>query len=396
MTKPLAIIGALSLVAWTGLGLFAWSRVHDSVHVTVTDSSDPPTADAALLADRMGVLDADMDALVGSLGNNFQLVAAALESGGEATGSKLAQLEARLAALEAAVPSALEARETGAALTAALDRTERLAVRLESSVATGAMLASADAQEAERALNERLAQAEREQQARAAEMAARRAADAAAAEAPTGAAVAASAAPAPDADPARPKSFLAFDLPDRDFAFKGRRTYEVLGDLSRVGFDAKSTLHDFTGVTSKVTGSFTTDLAEADAGIEGLIEVDARSLDSGLAGRDEAMLEHLSADEYGTISFAPTGFERKSVDEAARTVAGRLTGDMTIRGVTRSISLDVKGSVDDARRLVVEGETPLDLTAFEVPVPNKLGMISMEKEVRMWLRLRLRAKAGRN
>ena len=47
--------------------------------------------------------------------------------------------------------------------------------------------------------------------------------------------------------------------------------------------------------------------------------------------------------------------------------------------------------VDEARRVVVEGEAPLRLTDYGVPVPSKLGLIGMEDEVKIWIALRARA-----
>src|SRR6185436_10140595 len=64
--------------------------------------------------------------------------------------------------------------------------------------------------------------------------------------------------------PAR-KSFLAFHKTMR---------LEIVPSLSRVGFDAKSTLHDFSGTTSKVAGELTTCLARPEQSCRGEIRVD--------------------------------------------------------------------------------------------------------------------------
>ena len=54
--------------------------------------------------------------------------------------------------------------------------------------------------------------------------------------------------------------------------------------------------------------------------------------------------------------------------------------------------MEVRARVDEARRLVVEGEMPLDLEDYGVPVPNQLGVVSMDPEVRVWVFLRARAR----
>jgi hypothetical protein len=73
------------------------------------------------------------------------------------------------------------------------------------------------------------------------------------------------------------------------------------------------------------------------------------------------------------------------------TVRGTARGRMSVRGVTRDFSMPVRVSVDASRRVSIEGQASLDLRDYEVPVPSKLGVISMESEVQVWIALRLRA-----
>ena len=191
----------------------------------------------------------------------------------------------------------------------------------------------------------------------------------------------------------RKSSFLAFNLPSRDFQFEGEQNFEVLGDLSRVGFDAKSTLHDFSGVSNKVSGSFRIDLAHPDKGISGSIAVVTDSLDTGLDGRDKAMLEHLGSEEYPEIKYVFESFTASSVDSKAQTVKGTVKGKMTIHGTTKPLEMEIAAHVDESRRLVIEGEVPLSREDYNVHVPGKLGVISTDDEVRIWIHLRSRAKA---
>jgi len=66
---------------------------------------------------------------------------------------------------------------------------------------------------------------------------------------------------------------------------------------------------------------------------------------------------------------------------------------MTIRGVDKDIQMKVNGRIDESRRLVIEGEVPLRLSDFSVHVPSKLGLISMNDQVRVWIHLRARARS---
>lgn len=191
-------------------------------------------------------------------------------------------------------------------------------------------------------------------------------------------------------DPAR-KSFLSFRLPSQGFSFDLLQRWTLIPSLSRVGFDARSTLHDFTGVTSALGGELLTNPARAEERCSGLIAVQAATLDTGLEDRDQEMLKHLATQDHPEIRFEWTGFVPGTVDAAGMTVQGTVTGSLTIRGVTRPLSMPVEVSVDSSRRLVIAGEAPIKLSDFEIPVPSKLGLISMEDEIRIWVALRARA-----
>ena len=213
-------------------------------------------------------------------------------------------------------------------------------------------------------------------------------------------------APAPAAAPPSPvaaaavsaaekprRSFLAFQLPSSDFRFDERRSWSVLPALSRVGFDAKTTLHDFSGTTSEVAGELTADLAHPEREPRLVLRVEAAALATGDEARDEKMRAHLAVGEHPALEFELTRFDPLAVDERARTLSGTAFGRMRIRGVEREASMAVRLSLDQAQRLCVEGAMTLDLEHFGVPVPNKLGLITMEKEVEIWISLRLRVNA---
>ncbi len=194
------------------------------------------------------------------------------------------------------------------------------------------------------------------------------------------------------AEGAKPrKSFLAFQLPSDDFRFDERRTWAVLPALSRVGFDARTTLHDFTATTSTIEGELEADLARPGEAPRAHLRVQAAMLASGDEGRDEAMREHLAVEEHPDLEFELTRFEPAEVDATALRASGLVHGRMSVRGVTHEVAMPVQLSIDDAHRLCVQGEMALDLTHYGVPVPNKLGLITMEKEVKVWISLRLRA-----
>jgi polyisoprenoid-binding protein YceI len=163
-----------------------------------------------------------------------------------------------------------------------------------------------------------------------------------------------------------------------------------------VGFDAKSTLHDFTGATSKVAGALTANLADPAGGWRGTVTCAVASLITGVDGRDTAMRENLDAANHPEIRFEIKRFApaEHGIDAAAMTVRGEIRGTMTIRGVSRELRMPVAVRVDDSKRLFVEGHVPLRLDDYDVPVPNQLGLVKMDPEVNVWIALRARVRGG--
>ena len=190
----------------------------------------------------------------------------------------------------------------------------------------------------------------------------------------------------------KPKAFLGFQLPSRAFHFDQVQQFEILPELSRVGFDAKSTLHDFSGVTSKITGSFAANLADQAGAWTGWIACEATTLATGVEGRDTAMREHLDTEHHAEVRYTIESFtpDVGGIDAAKETVSGSVNGTFEIRGQKKAVSLRVKLSVDSSRRVSVEGQTTLHLPDFAVPVPSQLGLISMEPDVLVWVALRAR------
>ena len=91
------------------------------------------------------------------------------------------------------------------------------------------------------------------------------------------------------------------------------------------------------GSFRNVRGSLQFDPADPGSGsIE--VEIDVKTLHSGEEQRDEHLLskDFLDSEEHPTITFKSKGIRLLGSSEAA------VTGDLTLRGVTRPVELDVK------------------------------------------------------
>lgn len=372
MPRLLQVLGALSLVAFAATGVAAWLLTKDQIHVTIAAAEpDRGTADpAAEIADRLVSLEEDIRALARGLGEGLtQLDAAIAEAADLREAARKRRDDQNKEELRRGF-TAIESRQAGfesralaelANLREALAAADAPLTALESAPP----VAPVPAQEP--------------------------------ATTPPASSAPVDPVPTPEeaTDPPAPEpkkrpSFLAFRLPSDDFSFDGPRTWEVVPELSRVGFDAKSTLHDFTGVTQAVAARLHLDLAHLDRTATGTIDVDPKTLDTGLAGRDEAMRDHLGTDEHDVIRFELTSVEPGEVDARAMKVLGTARGRMTIHGVVHEVAMPVRMSIDGGRRLHIDGEMPLVMSAYDIEVPSQLGLISVTDEVRVWIALRAR------
>jgi polyisoprenoid-binding protein YceI len=388
MRALLNAAGVIALLLWTGAGAAAWFLVAQRVNVTVAEgrASDARQPDpAALLAEEVAAVQADMRALASAM---------------ESSVSELQQDVARQGAISAELRTLLQQanardveRERAATPAAGAAHPPPAAAATVASEPVASEPVASEPVASEPVASEPVASAPTATEP----IASAPTATEPVASAPTATEPVASASAAPEsgapaatgAEPTR-RSFLAFRLPSSAFDFAAQHRFEIIPSLSRVGFDAKSTLHDFSGVTSQVSGAFTTSLAHPEEAPSGRIVARAAGLDTGLADRNAEMLEHLATREHAEIVFDVDGFRATQVDAAAQTVAGTVRGRMTIRGKTREIEMPLTLQVDASQRVVVTGSMALRLTDYEVPVPSKLGVIGMQDEVQVWVALRAR------
>ena len=144
-------------------------------------------------------------------------------------------------------------------------------------------------------------------------------------------------------------------------------TYAVDPSHSRIGFVARHAM------VTKVRGSFNEFEgsgyfdAENPANSRLTVTIQATSIDTRNADRDAHLRgnDFFDASTHPTISFASTAVA------ATGDSTYRVTGDLTIKGVTRSVSLDVEltGTVQDPwgnTRLGLEGSTVINRKDFGV------------------------------
>lgn len=380
--KLLSTIGAAALVALGATGLAALAVVRQRVQVTVEPPVDErergPDALEVLRADVTTLRD-DLAAFSGAMGPQLEQLRDSLDqSGAERSAASRAQVEALRGELRAIAArlGELEQRTQQDA--------QRVAAALESVAERRALETAVSAPSAEGDADVRT-QTAVESPPQQIEQAAR----AAAALEPQPESAPAEVAPAAD-PPAKGRSFLSFSLPSQSFRFAGRQRLAIVPSLSRVGFDAKSTLHDFSGVTQRVAGELVVDLSAPASGCEGTLRVQAESLDTGMADRDEGMRKQLDVARHPELVFEWKSFRDAQVDPAASSVTGTAVGLLSIKGVRREVAMPVRASVDASKRVTIEGELKVKMSEFGVQPPSQLGVIRVEDSVRVWIALRAR------
>lgn len=372
-SKTLSAIGAAALLLLVGGSAAALFTVQKHLHITVAEEEAASGARGptplATIEEEVGAVRNDLRAFASGLGPQLEALVAALDESADARSSalqqELAATRGELAKLQADHARLVQSQQSS--------RDELRALQAAVAASAGAM-SSAPPVASDVTVPPAVAPP-----------------SAAPLDPPasTESAAPAAATAAPVAAP-RKKGFLRFDLPSDTFAFDRRSRFSVVPSLSRVGFDAKSTLHDFSGATAKVEGDFITALATPGAACSGRIVVDAASLNTGLEGRDEAMRDHLAVADHAQIVFEWSGFDEAVVDAKAQTVKGRALGKLSIRGVTRDVAMPVQVTVDASRRVAIEGQLAIELPDYEIPVPSQLGVIGVDKTITLWIALRAR------
>lgn len=143
-------------------------------------------------------------------------------------------------------------------------------------------------------------------------------------------------------------------------------TFAIDKSHSEVGFVARHLM------VSKVRGRFTdfegtVQVADDPAASSVEVTIQAASIDTSEENRDK----HLRTNDFLNVAEYPTLTFRSTKVELGRADAWKVTGDLTIRGVTRQVVLDVafQGVVQDpwgGQRIAFEASTEIDRNDFGV------------------------------
>lgn len=142
------------------------------------------------------------------------------------------------------------------------------------------------------------------------------------------------------------RKLVALSLATAGVLFAGSvdaRTFKVQQDyhtLNEVSFTSKASVVRIIGRTSKVEGFSEIDINNPSKTKAGEISVDLASLDTGIALRNEHMVDLIEASKYPKATFKVKSLKAPKL-VANESVNGTATGDFSLHGVTKAITVPV-------------------------------------------------------
>lgn len=173
------------------------------------------------------------------------------------------------------------------------------------------------------------------------------------------------------ADPDPPTRFVV--VPDRSAAF-----IEARSNVGPISFGT-------TALTGYLDAAVLGGRIAADPTPRAEIRLDLTTLRSGNTLYDAELSQRMSVRRYPR-----TEIVLRDMVEVGEDGRYRLTGDVTLHGVTQTVEGTVSATVDTERRCVVTGEQLFDIRDFQIPTPTIL-MLRIYPDVRVYLRLELHA-----
>jgi polyisoprenoid-binding protein YceI len=142
---------------------------------------------------------------------------------------------------------------------------------------------------------------------------------------------------------------------------------------------------DATGRTPKVTATMKIDgTAVSDVSVE--VQMD--TLESDKQRRDEKLAtDGLQTNQFPTATFTLTEpVDLGSAPAKGRTITVEATGDLTLHGVTRRVTVPLEGRWD-GETVEVVGRIPIEFADYDITPPNIGGFVTVADKGRMELKL---------
>ena len=152
------------------------------------------------------------------------------------------------------------------------------------------------------------------------------------------------------------------------------------------------------GATTEVGGRILVDLADPSASTIGTILINARTLETDNSFRNRALRSQIlrsAQDEHEFIVFQPGTLGNFSADSVAvgETISFEVTGDLTVVGVTRSVTFSAAVTLDSETQLSGSATVNLLHADFGLVIPDVPSVANVTDDVDLKLEFVARASA---
>lgn len=156
----------------------------------------------------------------------------------------------------------------------------------------------------------------------------------------------------------------------------GTQVFEISAGESEARFVIDEVLNGadktVVGVTANVAGQILVDPADLSTAQVGVIQVNVRSLSTDSGNRNRAIQNLiLQTGSFEFVTFTPTqisGLPAAAVP--GDTVSFQLTGDLTVRDITRTVTFDVSVTAESATRLSGLATTTINRADYGLQIPS--------------------------
>ena len=167
------------------------------------------------------------------------------------------------------------------------------------------------------------------------------------------------------------------------FATSGNEArYRVREQLANVSLPS-----DAVGRTSAISGAIVINADGSVASDQSKVSVDITGLKSDRSQRDRYLQNNvLQASKYPAAEFVPTSVTGlPSPLPTSGAVAFQLTGDLTVHGVTKSVTWDVTATAADGKDLTGTAMTSFTFADFGLTQPRVPVVLSVEDTIKLEL-----------
>ena len=173
----------------------------------------------------------------------------------------------------------------------------------------------------------------------------------------------------------------------------GPIVFQISQDESEAFFmiyeDLRGQPKDVIGTTDQVAGEIALDKSDLSAAQVGMIQVNARTLVTDDDRRNQAIRNRiLNTDNYEFITFTPTeisGLEGTAA--VGQEFTFQITGDLTIRDVTKPVVFDVTAQLVSEDQLTAHAETKIQRGDFNIVIPSVPFVANVGEEIALEINL---------